>query len=42
MENKNYDEKVVNQVEKDENKELLEEIEEAVTASALGCASCCG
>ena len=42
MENKNFDEKVVNQVEKDENKELLEEIEEAVTASALGCASCCG
>ncbi len=31
----------VNEVER-QSDELLEEIEEAVTASALGCSSCCG
>ena len=33
---------VENEVIESRDDELLEEIEEAVTASSLGCANCCG
>ena len=33
---------VENEVIENRDDELLEDIEEAVTASALGCSSCCG
>ena len=41
MENKNFVEHEIDEKEKMNEQELLEEIEEAVTASALGCATCC-
>ena len=42
MDNKNYVEHEIDEKEMNVEQELLEEIEEAVTATALGCSDCCG